>query len=1244
MCTRSRISPGGNINAAEQFARDLRRLRQGCGKTYRGLAKETGLSFNTIAGYCTGRHLPQLSVAREFSRLLVALGVPVGPAHEAWIARLKELRTKTSRGRAPQTNPYPGLRSFQVDDVDLFFGRQEQTRDLVREVERRAGTAPLFVVGASGSGKTSLLRAGLIPAVDEVLLLTPGSTPLEEWIRRTTGSGHRALVVVDQFEELFTMCPDPDVRDAFIAAMLAWRGGVVAGLRADFYDRVVAHPALAALVQDNQFVVEPMTEPQLREVIVGPAQAAGFQLQEGFTDLVLRDVAREPGILPLLSHTLYSIVEEALRADPPSGTIRLDHYHDFGGVQGAVSSTAEAAFEELTATQATVARNLFLRLVNSDEGSAFTRRRVNLDEVIGDRLSAESDVVAEVLDVFISRRLLTADKETVEISHEALLAAWPRLQRWLAEDRAGHHLHSRLTTAARTWRADGKPRDGLYRGGRLEAALEWVVESAGGDALNSLEREFLAESEADEAARRSADRRRVRRRYQLITTVLVLVVVASGAGLYAQRVTSAASHEAQISLSQQTAAQAIRLRDKDPALAAQLALSAYKISPTAEARGALLDSSARPLPMRMRAASGDVGTVAVSESVVAIGTSAGTVQLFRTGGAGMPQVIGTELQLGAPVDALALSTDASTLAAGTRSGTVAAWRISDLERPVSLPLPRDGSARTFSVALSADGSRLAAGSGDRNVWLWDLSSGAAAAKLTGPSQAVKSVALTPDGRSLAAGGDDSDVHLWDVSTPSSPEAVATLREPASRVYSVAISPDGRTLAAGTASEHVVYTWDISDLRQPASHGAPLAGPESWVNTVAFSPDGRTVAAGSSDTSVWRWDLPTRQPLMPLPHPGPVNTVVFGDAGALITTSGDGLLRRWPLPGPLLIGSTNQVFSASFSADGSKALVGAGDRELRLWTVADSRRPVGEASILRNPDSLAQLAGASALSPDGRMSVGGATDGSLHFWDVTDPLQPVRLGEPLQVAGAIVQSIVFSTDGRTLAATSDDGSVHLVEVTDPGKPVILSKVAVAGVTTVYGARFSPDGRFLAAAAADSNGYLWNITDRANPQLLYTMTEPAGPVYATAFSADGTVLAFGGSDYAVRLIDLTKPSPTPIGSPLSGPVGEIYELAFHPDRNLLAVSSIDSTVWLWDLALVRQPKLVATLTAAEDGLFTTSFSPSGDVLVAGGRDSAVRLWLTDPDQAAHSLCAAVGTTITESEWRKFLSDEQPYSPPC
>lgn len=1217
--TRSFERGGGDIiDTPEKFATALDNLRKNSGKSYRRLAQECGLGFTTIAGYCSGRHLPQLSVESQFARLIAAIGVSPGVATQRWFDALRRLRARAEQNTPIGANPYLGLRSFQQADAGRFFGRDTYVRRLLAALEH---TGRLLVVGPSGVGKSSLLRAGVMPRRTPSVVLTPGADPLREWHAQAPDT----LVVVDQLEELFTLC-DSDDRSRFLDLLRTHRGPLLLGLRADFYGRALDHSFLAELAQRSQLVVEPMTTEQCREVIVRPAQSAGIELEEGLVELLLRDTAREPAGLPMLSHTLHTVVEIARQADTGRPSVGLRHYRLAGGVSGAVARSAEKAYESLTPARAVVARGLFMRLVSTSSGTGPTRRQVRMDELFSDHTPEHTDDMAEVLDVFVSHRLLTTGKGTIEIGHEALLHAWPRLRKWLSDDQVGHHVHGRLTAAATAWQDDGNPVDSLYRGGVLVTAVEWANSTNRCGAPNALEREFLAESTRVRDEAELVARRRVRRRYQLTCVLVALVLVAGATALYARRVVDDVDETTRLGSARQTAATAERVSARDPALAAQLAIAGHETAATPETRAAVLDMSARPLPYRTDV---DGATIAAASDLVAVGTNTGTVRLFRLTDRLAP--IDAELLPGANVTSIALDAAGTRLATGDEAGVVSVWDLGDRHAPTIVTTCRVGVGAVSVLRLSPDGRQVVAGTGTSTL---RLCRPGASVELTGPTSVVRSALFVP-GDLLLAGGDDGTIHRWDVA--GSPRPLPALTGPKSRIFTLATSSDGRLLAAGTGAEHNVHLWDLSDPARPL--GAPLTGPASWVTTVGFSPDGRTLAAGSSDNKVWQWNLGTRELVGTLPHPAPVSSVIYRDDHTLTTLASDGYLRVWNVPGPLLVGSVNQVFSSSFDATGDRLLVGAGDGALRLWDVAEPARPRLAAPVIRNDDPAhGVLAGASLLL-GGRLLLAGSNLGYLYVWAYGTTGPPARVGTPTKIVDGTIQAIVPHPNGHVVAISGDDGLVRLVDLTTPSKPMVVSVLRMR-TGTAYGARFTSDGRFLAVATDGRTGYVWDVANLTRPRLRTKITDFPGPVYAVAFDPANTMVAFAGSDYATRLFQVGEWHELAV---LRGPVGEIYELVFHPNKDLLAVSSIDGTVRLWDVSRPDRPELVGTLAAAQSGIFTIAFSPDGAYLVAGGRDDAVRMWNTDVDAVTAWICATAGDPITPHEWSQFIPD-RPYDPPC
>ncbi|WP_133116259.1 AAA family ATPase [Amycolatopsis antarctica] len=1274
------------IESISAFGAALTRLKERSGRSLSQLATATadggghGLSRSTLNGYFKGRHLPQQGVGREFRSLLGELGVREDVRLRAWTAAVERLRGRARRGGRRTHNPYPGLRSFGAADAAHFFGRSALTERLVDQVTARAGDGePVVVVGPSGAGKSSLLRAGLLPRLTEPawspVVVVPGRSPLTELAARLADAagaepadvlatlrteqdgqweavqlepGRRWLLVVDQLEEIFAAEVDDAERRAFLAAVrsMSRAGGVVLGLRADFYGHALRYPDLSAALQNAQVVVGQMTGPELRAAIAEPARTQEMEVDGGLVELLVREVAPTPfdeadaahdqGTLPLLSHTLQVAFDAAIARE--QRVLGIDDYRAVGGIRHAIADTAENAYGSLGPHARRVARQVLLRLVHAGEATADTRRRVDRDELVGNRPDVEAEEIDDILDTFIAHRLLTADDGAVQISHEALLHAWPRLYDWLDDDRAGRQVHRRLTLAAHAWRDNGHTADDLYQGGTLAAALTWAERHR--EELNPLEREFLDAGVDKRNAAEAGARRRVRRRYQLTSAAMVMVVLVAGAMFYAWRTQDAAEHDRRLALSRDVAVKAERLRDSDPALAAQLAAIGYRSAPTAEARSALLDSAAHPIAARHLGAGGPAHVVAANAEVLATGADNGTVALARTG---QEVAAGPLLSVDSRPAAITLSPDGTLLAVVGESGMVRVWNIGDLAAPVELATLTGPRGSVASVAIAPDGRTVAAGGADARIHLFDLADPSGNTVLSGPQGAVTSVAFAPDGLSLVAGSRDRSVHRFTLAGPSGPRPLPSLTGPEGQVFSVAVSPDGSLVAAGTSSDHAVYLWDVADPANPRPLGT-LTGPASWVTFIDFSPSGDRIIGGSSDRKLWEWDVATREVRRTLPHAGVLTTVVYVDDHTILTLAEDGVTRRWTVPGPVIEGFGDSVFAVDFAGARNTLAVGPGGKadQVHLVDASNPERPAAVGAPLVPAGDQGKLSGPNAISPDDRLLAAGTGDGAVCLWDVSDSARPVPLAET-GVADSTVAWMEFHGGGTVLAVATKDGTVTLLDVADPKRPAPLAAMRESD-SALNDVRFSPDGSLLVTGSDDGNAYLYDVADPARARLRTTLPTGEGAT-STAFSSDGTVLAVGAAaDDNVYLWDLgTSDGPRLLDGSLNGPVADLHQLAFHPGRRELAAASVDGTIWLWDLTDPREPAHTATMTASADAALSLTYSGDGSLLAGGSRDGSVRLWRTDPEDTIRWLCTASGAGITPVEWENFLPGT-PYAPPC
>jgi hypothetical protein len=527
-----------------EFAAGLRQLREQAGNpSYRVLAVRANFSAATLAAAASGRKLPTLPVTRAYVRACS------GDAAE-WEGRWRALAgANRPEPSVPVegTPPYAGLAPFQQDDAALFFGRGVLVADLVRRVSERRLVA---VFGPSGVGKSSLVRAGLMAATSgPAVLIVPGEHPLADFalqlavlaqvpagallgdLSKNPAYAELAvrqalldetaelLLVVDQFESVFSTSISDSERVAFIAALVALCRGhrtrVVLAVRADHYPRFVEFPDLLAAMQDGQVLVGGMSPAELREAVVGPAARVGVRVEGALVSAIVAEVAGRPGALPLASHALL----EAWRRRRGT-TITLDGYQAAGGVDGAVAATAEGIYHDLDDEERTAVRRLLLRMIDLDDLAGVRGRRVPRAQVNS----------ADLVDRLVDARLLTTDHGSVELAHESLIRAWPRLRLWVEQDRVTVRAHRHLADSAAVWQELGYDQGTLYRGSRLAQTRQWTASPSWRSALSPLERRFVDESISHEAAEADRQgRRRFRRR--LLSSVLVgLLALASASG------------------------------------------------------------------------------------------------------------------------------------------------------------------------------------------------------------------------------------------------------------------------------------------------------------------------------------------------------------------------------------------------------------------------------------------------------------------------------------------------------------------------------------------------------------------------------------------------------------------------------------------------------------------------------------------------------------------------------------------
>lgn len=1220
-----------------------------------------------LAQYQAGRQGDALRSLQRARRVLAEeVGLDPGPdlvALEEAILRQDPSLVTIQLPEPSGSCPYLGLVPYDIGDADAFFGRSDDVSECLR---RLADRGTLTVVGPSGSGKSSIARAGIAASLRRdgrtVHVLTPGERPMNAL--SVLGSTPDAVLVVDQCEEVVTLCSGADERADFLDALVehARRAPLVVTLRADRLGDVGAHPGFARVVERGLFLLQPMGDDDLRAAIEGPANQAGLRLEPGLVDLLVRDVEGEPGALPLLSHALRQTWQRR-----EGRTLTVAGYQASGGIRSAVAQSAEQLYEQMPTEQRHMLRALLLRLVTPNPEGEPVRSRVPR------RLVATDPEHEQIVERLIAARLVTSNEDDVELAHEALARAWPRLREWLDTDVDGQRTWRHLSIAADAWDAMGRPHSELYRGVRLVQALEWRDRAA--PDLNAIEARFLDESDAERRHEEQVEAEHVERtaranrrlRMQLVALGAALAVaLVVGAVAVDQR--DVASDERRIANARELAAAANANLDVDPERSVLLALTAVERSRT---------SDGRALPEAEQA---------LHDAVIA---SRAVLHVPGVGGAVAWNDNGTRFAAAGPDGSVSIHLDTG-------------------EQIRVIPAHDE---RVNGIAFSPDGRLLGTTSEDGHARLWDLGTGEQIHELSSEGEGdALAPAFDEDGSLFAAAWwNDGFVQILDVETGTArPIFLGDADTGQDQVRccprTATFDPDGRRILIASLGPSPSVVVDVETTNVLLD----LGGQE--VRSAAWSPDGSSIALAGADGDVQIVDASTGELRFTIDaHRSRVNDVDWSpdpDTSRLVTAGDSGTAKIWTIDdetGRELYTLSAQdtragIIDVEFSPDGTRVLTGdIENRAAIVWHVGAA----GGAEVANVP-AVASSDNTAAFSPDGRWILVGNSTGGLTVWDART-FTPVRTLGPAPPADELpsdgdfvsppaatpyfVNSIAVNPEDPLVAAattevreSSWESSLRIWDIESGDEPF---RVEPRGF--VDDVAWTPDGALLAISttafeSGRSEGWV-TVVDRSGEEIA-SHREPDVQILSITFSADGAhligsisandsrVSEFGeGSviswdwarDEIVNSVevhgaenalspreDIVVSTPEnflggsqvaevwewPSGRHLRtivGNSGSVIRSAFSPDGARLATASKDGAVWLWD-PYTGDAQL--TLRGHDGQVSALAFSPDGSRLATAGRDGILRVWTLDLDELVEIAEEGLTRALSDDECRQYL----------